>query len=111
MKQKRGRIINNLAKNEDEFEGVILQRDYHEKQKRNHSKETDPMEAYVKNFSEAADVINVTGTDGSSPNKMMGFANALKFRMQTAVAKDQTGNAIVISIPATEVPLDVQDAS
>ena len=39
------------------------------------------MEDYVKNFSEAADVINVRSVDDSSPNKMMGFAHALKFRM------------------------------
>ena len=39
------------------------------------------MEDYVKNFSEAADMINVKSADDSSPNKMMGFAQALKFRV------------------------------
>ena len=53
------------------------------------------MEDYVKNFSEAADIINVTGTDGESPNKMMGFAQAIRLRMQTAVAMDKAGHAIV----------------
>jgi len=46
------------------------------------------MQDYVKNFSEAADLINVRGTDGESPNKMMGFAQAIRFRMQKAVAMD-----------------------
>lgn len=53
------------------------------------------MEDYIKNFSEAADVINVRSADDSSPNKMMGFASAIKFRMQKAVAMDNTGSAIM----------------
>ena len=53
------------------------------------------MEDYVKNFSEAADMINVKSADDSSPNKMMGFAQALKFRVQTTVTKSNAGNAIL----------------
>ena len=38
------------------------------------------MADYVKNFSEAADIINVN-SEGGGANQMMGFAQALQFRM------------------------------
>ena len=73
--------------------GVILQRDFYEKSKRALSKEPNPMEDYVKNFSDAADVINISSEAGGA-NQMLGFANAIKFKMHTNVAKDNTGSAI-----------------
>ena len=48
-----------LSKNIDTMAGTILQRDFFEKTKRAASLEKDPMEDYVKNFSEAADIINI----------------------------------------------------
>ena len=51
------------------------------------------MADYVKNFSEAADIINVN-SEGGGANQMMGFAQALQFRMQKAVTMQNTGNAI-----------------
>ena len=47
------------------------------------------------NFSDAADVINVRSADNSSPNKMMGFAAAIKFNTHKQLAMQNTGNAIL----------------
>ena len=82
-----------LSNNVGTMAGSIMQRDYFEKTKRAASLEKDPMEEYVKNFSDAADIINLHGAEGGD-NKMLGFANAIKFNMQKAVAIDNTGTAI-----------------
>jgi len=78
IKKKQSNQIKDLSKNQLSVEGAILQRDFHEKQKRNLSKEPDPMQDYVANFSDAADIINVKSADDSGGvNKMMGFASAI----------------------------------
>ena len=76
------------------MEGTLLLSDIYEKRKRSISKEPDPMKDYVMHFTEAADIINVTSTD-SSPNKMMGFASAIRFNMQKAVAMENVGQAML----------------
>ena len=40
-------------------------------------------------------MINVRSADNSSPNKMMGFAAAIKMTTQKHVAMHNTGNAIL----------------
>ena len=96
-KEKMDSYITNLSNNQPDMEGFTLAREIYQKQKKKNeiTEKDDKLQEYVHNFSDAADLFNVRSADNSSPNKMMGFAAAIKFNTQKQMAKVNTGNAIL----------------
>ena len=80
-KEKMDSYITNLSNNQPDMEGFTLAREIYQKQKKKNeaTEKDDKLQEYVHNFSDAADLFNVRSADNSSPNKMMGFAAAIKF--------------------------------
>ena len=97
MAQEKTKFLDQLGENDSKKTGIISLSNYHKKQKdkTDREKAVDPLNKYVKHFSNIADMVEEAEKKGIETENVLGFAQGIRLKVMENKVKLDYKSAIM----------------